>query len=103
MKKTIQTLAAVSVLTMGMTAFAAEEEGAPSMPQATQTQPAMKVDAKIHKLFVKLDKNKDGYIDKSEAKSNKALFKTYGSISQAGKLDEAEFAAWEQSREKTKK
>ena len=61
------------------------------------------INPKIHAKFKKLDKNKDGFIEKSEAKRNKLLNKEFNKIAKEGKLDEASFAAWETSHAKPAK
>jgi len=51
-------------------------------------------------LFSKLDTNKDGMISKKEAAANKELAKQFDSldVKKVGKLDQAEFARFEESQ-----
>ncbi|HQU15199.1 MAG: hypothetical protein B7Z66_05725 [Chromatiales bacterium 21-64-14] len=48
-----------------------------------------------HQQFQQLDANHDGYIDQSEAKHLKSLDQDFAKVSKDGKMDEADFAAWE--------
>lgn len=56
-----------------------------------------------HKEFLKLDVNKDGYIERKEIKHNAALKNDFARVAKNGKLNEAEFAAWEVHQVKTAK
>lgn len=51
-----------------------------------------------HSEFVKLDVNKDGVIDETEAKADSALSAAFASIASDGKLDEKAYAAWKKSQ-----
>lgn len=51
-----------------------------------------------HRMFIRLDANKDGYIERSEAQSNAALTQDFSKLSKNGKLSESEFSAWESQR-----
>jgi hypothetical protein len=69
-------------------AFAAQTGQSESSTGASET-PA------IHQKFLKLDKNKDGYIEHSEAKPEAALARDFAKVAKHGQLNEAEFSAWE--------
>jgi hypothetical protein len=56
-----------------------------------------------HKEFLKLDTNKDGYIESKEAKHNTALNHDFANVAKNGKLNEAEFSAWEVRQTETAK
>lgn len=54
-----------------------------------------------HQQFQQLDTNRDGYIDRAEAKHMKSLEQDFAKISKDGKVDEADFAAWESGQQGT--
>lgn len=49
----------------------------------------------VHRTFLRLDVNKDGYIERNEAKSNATLTRDFFKVAKSGKLSESEFSAWE--------
>ena len=117
MKKTVLSLAGAVFLLSGIAAGAAEEAGgtaaSPAAPEHGQMNPCASghermnpcvsghaVSSRMHKKFMRLDKNKDGFVDKTEAKRNKALSGAFDQIAPDGKLDEAGFAAWLKSQKK---
>ncbi len=73
----------------GAADYGADAQGKTKMPA--------KVDA--HADFVKLDANKDGYLEKDEVSANKALKKNFDKIADHGKLSESKFSAWENRRQ----
>lgn len=91
MKKTLVIASLATCLVSGYALAAEPATGAAGESPAT------------HKAFIKLDTNKDGYIESTEAKHNAALHKDFAKVAKQGKLSEAEFAAWEvQHTTKTK-
>lgn len=50
-----------------------------------------------HSQFVKLDANKDGVVDATEAKANPALSSAFSTVAPTGKLDYKAFVAWKRS------
>lgn len=48
----------------------------------------------IHQIFVQMDKNGDGYIDATEAKTNRSLETAFPRIARTGMLDQQQFVAW---------
>ncbi len=49
---------------------------------------------KIEQLFVEIDSNGDGFIDATEAESEKGLAKAFPRIAKTGKLDRQQFVDW---------
>ena len=48
----------------------------------------------VYKEFRRLDTNKDGYIENSEARADKALSGEFGRLAKNGKVSRASFIAW---------
>lgn len=101
MKQSLLTLTCLSLL-LSATAFGDEHATSNNTPvanpNASNSQQMAQVDpaasSQIHDLFIKLDKNKDGYIEKNEASNMQGLEKDFSKISKNGKLDENSFIAW---------
>jgi len=89
MKKTILALA-LTTFTMAGVAVAAETGETAGKAAATA-----KPSTHVHAEFTKLDKNKDGFLEKKEVASNKALSRDFDKIADQGRVNEEKFAAWE--------
>ena len=50
-----------------------------------------------HSQFVKLDTNKDGVVDATEAKANLALSSAFATVAPNGKLSYKAFVAWKKT------
>lgn len=83
MKKTLVIASLATCLASGYALAAETATGVPGENTAT------------HKAFIKLDANKDGYIERNEAKANPALKRDFSKVAKHGKLNESEFSAWE--------
>ncbi|MGA7802067.1 MAG: EF-hand domain-containing protein [Gammaproteobacteria bacterium] len=79
------------------TAPAASEQTAPEAGQAPAAA-APAIPANIRARFEKLDRNKDGYIDAKEARHMRTLHREFKHVAKSGKMNEADFAAWEEHR-----
>lgn len=107
MKKTLASLIGISMITSAVTVFAAAgdmESGTESAPVASQdaaTQ-GQSISDKMAAIFNKLDANHDGMIDKTEAKKDKALSKSFKKIAKNGKLDQQGFTKWQNAQQAKK-
>jgi len=103
MKKSLAPILGITLLFGGATVYAADDAGeafTDKEPATTESEPAPanNADDAITQMFNKLDMNHDGAIDKKEAKSDKALSKSFKKIAKNGKLDKNSYQQWEQSR-----
>ncbi len=62
---------------------------------ATTTEPTR--DQQIEQVFMKMDSNRDGLIDASEAQANKSLQAAFARVATTGKLGKQEFMSWYRS------
>ena len=95
-----KSLAAISLTTLFVTAVASAA-GTATAPAATTTAKA--ASTKYHEEFVKLDANKDGYLEKKEVHSNTKLSKDFRKYSKHGQMSEKAFTAWQRKHETVKK
>jgi methionyl-tRNA synthetase len=96
MFKPVQKLLVTSLLfSAALVAQAAEESAA--------TTPATGNEGAYHEQFMKLDTNKDGFIDAKEAKADKKLTHSFKKIAKNGKLDEPGYESWETQSKKNPK
>lgn len=104
--KTPLILAATLSLATAGTAFAAQNaqhmapdasgHSASVAAHAPAATPA--IPANIRARFHRLDRNKDGYIDAKEARHLRALHHEFKHVAKAGRMNEVQFAAWEEHR-----
>lgn len=104
MLKSAQTLAFAlligSFVFLSTPAFSADEamddqaSGAPASSAMSEEEPAPAKMSAAAKEFMKLDINKDGSIDRKEAKKNKKLSRSFKKLAKAGKVNEAAFTKW---------
>jgi len=110
MKKTLAPILGITLLVSGAAVFAADEAGEAftdkesAVTENEQAAPAASMEAEdpIAQMFKKLDANQDGMIDKTEAKSDANLSKSFKKIAKNGKLDKNGYQQWEQSRNTNK-
>ncbi|HKJ07622.1 MAG TPA: hypothetical protein VKA76_00895 [Gammaproteobacteria bacterium] len=103
MKKSLILAASLSLLASGV-AFAGADSGAQhghtaqNAPDAKPAPTAPAIGAHIRARFHKLDRNRDGYIDAKEARHLRSLHREFKHVARSGRMNEAEFAAWEKRR-----
>ncbi len=105
MNKIVSTVLSLSFTALAMNAFAetapteaapmeaAQTEAAPAAMQ-TEKQEIQNASAMAEEGFSKLDANKDGVIDRKEAKADKNLSKAFKKIAKKGKLDQEGYDKW---------
>lgn len=57
-------------------------------------QSTMPAEAGAHAGFIKLDTNKDGYLEKSEAQADTKLAADFSRLAKDGRLSESRYTAW---------
>jgi hypothetical protein len=87
MKKLITAISLTTLFVSGVAGAA----GSGAAPSSTKESAS----AASHAEFVKLDANKDGYLEKKEVRSNAQLEKSFSKAAPSGRMSETEFAAWE--------
>ena len=105
MQKLVITTALAALLAAGYvhTAQAEQTNGTTATPviaEAPASNSGDDLKAKWKEKFQRLDTNKDGKIDKNEAKADKDLSKAFMAISKKGKLDEADYIKWQEKLKK---
>ena len=107
MKKTLAPILGITLLVSGASIYAAEEAGEAFTDQEPNVSTSESVSAPakagggndaISQMFKSLDINHDGTIDKTEAKKDANLSKSFKKIAKNGKLDMNGYQQWEQSR-----
>ena len=105
MKRTLAPILGITLMVSGAAVYAATDEaGEAFTDQESSTANSEPAPAKaggddvITQMFKKLDANKDGAIDKTEAKNDAALSKSFKKIAKNGKLDMNGYQKWEQTR-----
>lgn len=104
MLKSVQKLAlalsicsAVAISPLAFSADEAMDEQAPAAAAPVAMSEGEAAPAELSaaaKAFQKLDTNKDGAIDKKEAKKNKKLARSFKKLAKAGKVNEEAFTKW---------
>lgn len=98
MLKSVQKLALASLVCSSFVvsplAFSADEVMDEPASEAAAPMVTSKLESAATKEFAKLDTNKDGSIDKKEAKKNKKLARSFKKLAKKGKVDQAAFTKW---------
>jgi len=98
MLKSVQKLAMASLVCSSFVVspmvFSADEVMDEQASEAVAPAATAEPESAAAKEFVKLDTNKDGAIDKKEAKKNKKLSKSFKKLAKKGKIDQAGFTKW---------
>lgn len=97
MKKSLAVIPVATLFVAGVACAAG------SAAPAAATTTAKAASTKYHEEFVKLDTNKDGYLEKKEIHSNAKLSKDFRKYSRHGRMSEKEFAAWQRKHQSVKK
>ena len=87
-----KSLAFVAGLALVCSTAAMAAESGMGKAAAAKESPAVR---HAHALFAKLDRNKDGYLDKKEAGRVRALSRDFDRIAKHGKLDRSAFTKWD--------
>jgi len=100
MKKSEMGLIVLVLSSFSLPTFAADMPAKSS--ESTQHAPGMNMhhdinmQTQLREQFRKLDTNKDGVIDKQEARHDKALSKAFKDVAKKGKINETEYMHWQQ-------